>query len=298
MRVGVVGLGSMGAAIARRLEPTEHELTVWNRSPAPCEEFAGRGVAVAASPGELIAGVDACISMLSNGPAVEAVGEQLIAAVPAGEPRTWIEMSTIDVATSARIAARAAAAGLGYLRAPVSGNPTVVAAGNLTIVASGPEETLERVRPLLADVGPNLFHVGEAEQARAMKLALNLMIAASTQMLAEALVMGEANGLDRAAMLEVMSASVVGSPFVKYKAQPLIEDDYASTFSAALLAKDLDLIIDCANSAGVPLPATAVVRQTVQSCISSGMGELDLSALVPLLRREAGLTTELPEAPR
>lgn len=297
MRVGVIGLGSMGAAIARRLEPTEHEPTVWNRSPEPCEEFAARGVRVASSPAELLTGVDACISTLANGKAVEAVAEQLVGGMPAdGGARTWIEMSTIDVATSARVAERAAAVGLGYLRAPVSGNPTVVAAGNLTIVASGPEETLELVRPLLADVGPNLFHVGAGEEARAMKLALNLMIAGSTQMLAEALVMGEANGLDRAKMLEVMSASAVGSPFVKYKAQPLVEDDYTSTFSAALLAKDLDLIIDCANSAGVPLPATAIVRQTVQGCISAGMGELDMSVLVPLLRREAGLPGELPEA--
>lgn len=298
MRVGVIGLGSMGAAIARRLEPTEHELTVWNRSAAPCEEFAARGVPVASSPAELLTGVDACISTLADGRAVEAVAEQLLAGLPEGEERTWIEMSTIDVATSARIAERAEAAGLGYLRAPVSGNPSVVAAGNLTIVASGSEETLERVRALLADVGPNLFHVGAGEEARAMKLALNLMIAASAQMLAEALVMGEANGLDRAKMLEVMSASVVGSPFVKYKAGPLAEDDYTSTFSARLLAKDLDLIVDCANSAGVPLPVTAVVRQTVQSCISAGMGELDMSALVPLLRRDAGLPGELPETPR
>ncbi len=298
MRVGILGLGSMGAAIARRLEPTEHELTVWNRSPAPGEEFAARGVAVAASPAELLAEADVCLSALSDGSAVETVGEQLIAAAPGDEARTWVEMSTIDVATSARIAERAGAAGLGYLRAPVSGNPTVVAAGNLTIVASGPVATLERVRPLLADVGPNLFHVGEAEEARAMKLALNLMIAASTQMLAEALVLGEANGLDRATMLEVMSASAVGSPFVKYKAQPLVEDDYTSTFSASLLAKDLDLIVECANSAGVPLPATAAVRQSVQSCISAGMGDLDLSALVPLLRRDAGLADSLPEPPR
>jgi len=297
MRVGVLGLGSMGAAIARRLEPTEHELSVWNRSPQPSEEFAGRSVAVAGSPAELLEASDVCLSTLADGSAVEAVGEQLCDAVPGGEPRTWVEMSTIDVATSARIAERTAAAGLGYLRAPVSGNPTVVAAGNLTIITSGSREVLDRARPVLADVGPNLFHVGEAEEARTMKLALNLMLAASTQMLAEALVMGEASGLERATMLEVMQASAVGSPFVQYKAGPLIEDDYTSTFSARLLAKDLDLIIASANGSGVPLPATAAVRQSVQSCISAGMGELDLSALVPLLRRDAGLPGDLPEAP-
>ncbi len=297
MRVGIAGLGSMGAAIARRLEGSDHELSVWNRSAAATEEFAARGVAVAASPGELLAGVDACITMLADGAAVEAVGEALLAAPAADPAKVWIEMSTIDVAASARIATRAAAAGLEYLRAPVSGNPGVVAAGDLAIIASGSEPTLERVRPLLDAIGPNLFHVGEAEQARAMKLVLALMIAASTQMLAEALATGEANGLERAQMLEIMSASALGSPFVKYKAQALVDDDYTSTFSASLLAKDLDLVLDCAGSAGVPLPATAVIRQVVQSCVSAGMGDLDLSALVPLARRDAGLTDSLPGAP-
>jgi len=296
MRVGIVGLGAMGAAIARRLEASEHELVVWNRSPAPCEEFAGRGVAVAESPRSLLEAVDACVTMLSDGAAVEEIGAELCA-VPASEaPRTWIEMSTIDVAASARVAERASAAGLDYLRAPVSGNPVVVAAGNLTIVASGPEAALERVRGALTAIGPNLFYLGEGEQARVMKLVLNLMIAASNQMLAEALVVGEANGLGREQMLEVMSASAAGSPFVKYKAGPLVADDYSPTFSAALLAKDLGLVVECATAAGAPVPATEVARRIADGCVEAGLGELDMSVVLPLLRREAGLADSLPEA--
>jgi len=297
MKVGIAGIGAMGAAIARRIEAGDHELTIWNRSPAPCEEFAERGVPVAGSARELAEAAEVVITMLADGAAVEAVGAEICAA-PAAEPaRVWVEMSTIEADRSAALAERAAAAGVEYLRAPVSGNPSVVAAGNLTIIASGEERTLERARPALADVGPSLFHVGAAEEARTMKLALNLMIAATNQMLAEALVLGEANGLDRAKMLEVMTASAVGSPFVKYKAAALAADDYASTFSARLLAKDLDLILAGGNGAGVPLPATAITRQCVQSCISAGMGELDLSAVLPLLRRDAGLAGELPGAP-
>lgn len=296
MKVGVIGLGAMGAAIARRLEQNgEHELVVWNRSEAPREEFAARAVAVAASPGELMERVDACVTMLPNGGIVEQIGEELCAVAASEPPRVWIEMSTIDVDSSERIAARAAAAGLDYLRAPVSGNPVVVAAGNLTIVASGPEATLDRVRPLLGAIGPNLFHVGDGEQARVMKLALNLMIAATNQMLAEALVTGEANGLERAQILEVMSASAVASPFVKYKAGPLLGDDYSPTFSTELLAKDLGLVVECANGAGVPVPATEATRAFVDRCLQAGLGELDMSAVVPLLRREAGLADSLPE---
>ncbi len=203
-------------------------------------------------------------------------------------------MSTIDVAASARIAERAAAAGLDYLRAPVSGNPVVVAAGNLTIVASGPAPALERVRPLLGAIGPNIFHVGEGEQARVMKLVLNLMIAATNQMLSEALATGEANGLGREQMLEVMGASAVGSPFVKYKAGPLLADDYSPTFSTELLAKDLGLVVECAGEAGVPVPATEATRAFVDRCLREGLGELDMSVVLPLLRREAGLADSLP----
>ncbi|MFN8164559.1 MAG: NAD(P)-dependent oxidoreductase [Solirubrobacterales bacterium] len=298
MRVGIIGLGAMGAAIARRLEQNEeHELVVWNRSAGRAEEFSRRGIAVADSPADLLSRVDACVSSLPDGAAVEQVAEQLCAVEATDPPRTWIEMSTIDVAASERIAARAEAAGLDYLRAPVSGNPTVVAAGNLTIVSSGPEAALERVRPLLGAIGPNLFHVGPAEHARVMKLALNLMISATNQMLAEALALGEANGLRRAQMLEIISASAVGSPFVKYKAGPLAEDDYTSTFSAALMAKDLDLILACAADGGVPVPATEAGRQVIQDCLDAGLGELDLSVVLPLLRRQAGLADALPDPP-
>ncbi len=298
MRAGIIGLGAMGAAIARRLEESgDHELVVWNRSPGPREEFEARGVTVASSPEQLLEGVEACVTTLPNGEIVEQIGEQLCAVPASDPPRVWIEMSTIDVPASERAAERAAAAGLDYLRAPVSGNPTVVAAGNLTIVTSGPEPALQRVRPLLGAIGPNLFHVGDAEQARVMKLVLNLMIAATNQMLAEALVTGEANGLDREQMLEVMSASAVGSPFVKYKAGPLVADDYSPTFSTELLAKDLGLVVECAAGAGVPVPAIEAARGIVERCLEEGLGELDMSVVVPLLRREAGLTDSLPEGP-
>jgi len=296
MKVGIVGLGSMGAAMARRLEQSEHELRVWNRSPAPRAEFEGRGVAVAGSPRELLEWSEVCVTILADGRAVSAVAADFFAAPVAADP-VWVEMSTIGPAASAELAERAAAAGVGYLRAPVSGNAGVVAAGNLTVIASGPEEALERARPALLAIGPNLFHVGAGEQARTMKLALNLMLAATMQVIAEALAMGEAADLDRAQMLEVMGSSALGSPFVKYKTEALIADDYTSTFSARLLAKDLDLIVEAANGDGVPVPLAAQVRQVVQSCIGAGMGELDLSALVPLALRDAGLVDGLPEAP-
>ena len=199
-------------------------------------------------------------------------------------------MSTIGIPTSERIAKRADECGAAYLRSPVTGNPAVVAAGNLGLIVSGPRDAYQAVEDVLRDIGPNHFYVGPAEQARVVKLAINLMIAGTSELIAEALVMAERNDIDRAQMLEVMGGSVVGSPFVKYKTEALIADDYASTFTTEGLYKDIALALECANAVGVPLPIGALVQQLVQGCISQGMGDIDFMSLLPRLRREAGLT--------
>ena len=290
MRVGVVGLGLMGEPIARRLLAAGHEVTVFNRTRAKCDRVEAEGARVAASLAEIWSSADACITMVANDDALRAValGEGgLISSSASG--RTLIDMSTVSVEISRELAARAAEAGVSYLRAPVTGNPSVVEAGNLGIMVSGSEQVFRDFVPLLHDIGPSVFYLGPGEEARVMKLTLNLMVAGTTELLAEALVLGEASGLERAAMLEVMGGSAVGSPFVKYKTANLVADDYTTTFTVALMDKDLALALDIADAAGVPLPVTALVQQLYQACISSGLGELDLTALVPRLRHEAGL---------
>jgi 3-hydroxyisobutyrate dehydrogenase-like beta-hydroxyacid dehydrogenase len=291
MNVAVVGLGKMGRPIARRLIAAEHEVVVQNRSPGPAEELASEGAAKVDSPAEVWESAEVAITMVADDRALRAVTLEdggLLTDPPAG--RVLIDMSTVSVRASREVAEAAAAAGLDFLRAPVSGNPSVVEAGNLTIIVSGDDAALERVRAVLLDIGPTLFHVGGADEARVMKLALNLMIAGTTQLMAEALVLGEASGLERATMLEVMGGSVMGSPFVKYKTAALVADDYTSTFTTSAMYKDLDLARDAANDVGAALPVTALVQQFLQSCISAGMGDDDFAALVPLLRRLAGLS--------
>jgi 3-hydroxyisobutyrate dehydrogenase-like beta-hydroxyacid dehydrogenase len=164
-----------------------------------------------------------------------------------------------------------------------------VAAGNLGIMISGPRAAYLDVASLLRDIGPNHFYVGEGDEARVVKLAVNLVLAGTTELLAEALVMGERNGIDRRALLKVIGGSAMGSPFVKYKTEALVADDYESTFTTEGMEKDVRLALECANAAGVPLPVTALVQQLLRGCIASGMGDIDFTALVPRLRREAGL---------
>ena len=280
----------MGEPIARRLLSAGHELTVFNRTPGRARHLVEQGAGEVLSPRDVWESADACITMVTDDKALRGVttGEAgVLVSPPAG--RIVIDMSTVSPATSAELAAAAEEAGVVFLRAPVSGNPSVVEAGNLGIMVSGDEEAYRQVKPMLRDIGPNVFYVGGGDEARVMKLALNLMIAGTAELMAEALVLGEASGLDRAIMLEVMGASAVGSPFVKYKTAALVRDDYAATFPTSAMAKDLGLALDSGSSAGVPLPVTALVRGLLEDCISSGMSDMDFMALVPRLQREAGL---------
>jgi 3-hydroxyisobutyrate dehydrogenase-like beta-hydroxyacid dehydrogenase len=291
MRVAVLGLGHMGVPIAERLEQAGHELAVWNRSPAPAESFAQRGVRSLERPQHAWQHADVVITMLADDAALKAValGENGLFSGQSPQAGTLIDMSTISVGTSAEIAGAAERQGTSYLRAPVTGNPSVVVAGNLGIIVSGPVQSFESLEPMLRDIGPNLFHVGDGEQARIVKLALNLMIGGTTQLLAEALVLAERHGLERAKVLEVVAGSAIGSPYLKYKQGTLLSGDYTSTFTARLLYKDLGLALDAGHDAGVPLPVTAVVQQLVEACIAQGMGDLDLAVLVPQLERSAGI---------
>jgi 3-hydroxyisobutyrate dehydrogenase-like beta-hydroxyacid dehydrogenase len=291
MRFAVLGLGRMGSAIAERIEQAGHELTVWNRSRQPLEQFSERGIRTVTRASAAWSHAEVCITILSDGPALEevALGDQGLLANGAARGRVLVDMTTVSALSSARVAAECERRGVSFLRAPVSGNPTVVRAGNLGIIVSGPEEQFERLRGALSDIGPNVFYVGPGERSRIVKLGLNLILGATAQLMAEALVLCEKHGIERAKMLEVMGGSAAGSPFVKYKTEPLVADDYSSTFSTSLLHKDLTLALEAAHEVGVPLPLTAITQQLVEGCIASGMGDDDMTALLPRLRREAGL---------
>jgi 3-hydroxyisobutyrate dehydrogenase-like beta-hydroxyacid dehydrogenase len=289
MRVAVLGLGRMGAPIADRLDQAGHELSVWNRSPGPAEPFSERGIHVLGTPREAWERADVCVTMLADGPAVEAVTLGDDGLLTGDADGALVDMSTIGVDSSASVAQECERRGVSFLRAPVTGNPSVIVAGNLGIIVSGPKESFDRLADTLRDIGPNVFHVGAAEESRIVKLALNLMIAGTAQLIAEALVLTEKYGIDRGTMLEVMGGSAVGSPFVKYKTDPLVADDYTSTFSSSLMFKDLVLALEAGHEVATPLPVTALTQQLVQGCIAMGMADDDFMALLPRLRREAGL---------
>jgi 3-hydroxyisobutyrate dehydrogenase-like beta-hydroxyacid dehydrogenase len=280
--VGLIGLGNMGTAIAERLLGAAFQLVVYNRTPQKADPLAAAGASVAATPAELTAAVDVVITSLPDDGALEAVAAQVVAGAAAGT--VLIDVSTVSPAASARVAAMAERASVAYLRAPVSGNPTVVRAGNLSFIVSGPRQTLERVAPVIHAIGPTVHHVGDAEEARTVKLAINLMVAGLAELMAEALVLGEAAGVSRATLLEVMGTSAVGAPFVKYKTEPLLNDDFSATFTTALMEKDIDLILDASHESGVRLPVARELKELLRATGDAGYADDDFMALFAHLR--------------
>jgi 3-hydroxyisobutyrate dehydrogenase-like beta-hydroxyacid dehydrogenase len=204
-----------------------------------------------------------------------------------------VETSTVSPAASRRAADAVAEAGGTLLRAAVSGNPVLVRAATITFLCSGERAAYERCGPLFELLGKAAFHLGEGEEARYAKLAVNLMVAGSMQLMAETLGLAEAAGLDRRTMLEVLGSSAIGSPFVAYKTDPLVEGDYSPTFSVDGLRKDLRLVLDAAGDLRVPLALTGVVDQLLAACQGMGWGDLDLAALVLLEQRLRGADDDL-----
>ena len=281
LAVGLIGLGNMGTAFAERLLDAGYGLVVMNRTPAKAAPLEARGAAVARSYADFAESVDVVLTSLADDDALDEVAAALLAVAKPGA--VLVDTSTVSPAASARVSSRAEAASVSYVRAPVSGNPTVVRAGNLSFIVSGPSEMLARVEPVLLAIGPTVYRVGDAEEARVVKLAINLMIGGLAQLIAEALVLGEASGVSRAALLEVMGGSAAGAPFVRYKTGALLEDDYSATFTTALMGKDLGLILAAAGDAGVELPVTTRLQAIVRAAIEAGYADDDFMALFPFL---------------
>jgi 3-hydroxyisobutyrate dehydrogenase-like beta-hydroxyacid dehydrogenase len=277
----LIGLGNMGTAFAERLLEAGYGLVLLNRTPAKAAPLEARGAVVAKDYADLAEHVDVVLTSLADDDALDAVASALLAVARPGT--VLVDTSTVSPAVSARVAARAEAASVAYLRAPVSGNPTVVRAGNLSFIVSGPAETLERVELVIRAIGPTVHSVGEREEARIVKLAINLMIGGLAQLMAEALVLGEASGVPRAALLEVMGSSAAGAPFVRYKTDALVRDDYSATFTTALMGKDIDLILDAAGDAGVELPVATRLRAIIEAAVEAGYADDDFMALFPFL---------------
>src|SRR5690606_31225540 len=295
-KVGWVGTGRMGFALASRLLDAGVDLWVWNRTRSKAEPLAERAAKVAASPAAL-AGRD-IVSPLVAGP--EDVLEVTCGAtgVLAGDtrPQIIVDSTTIDPNTSQELTRRAAEVGTAVLAAPVSGNPKVVKSGKLTSVVSGRRDAWETARPYIELFGRRATYVGEGDEARLVKICHNLMLGVVAQSMAEITLLAEAAGVSRYDFLEFLNDSVMGSTFTRYKTPAYVNLDYEPpTFTWHLLRKDLELGLDAGRDLNIPLPTTSLVHQIVVDGIGRGYGDLDFAALLSRLAEGAGLKIESEE---
>jgi 3-hydroxyisobutyrate dehydrogenase len=290
LRVGWIGTGRMGVAMAARLAKAGVDLTAWNRTRAKAEPLAEHGCAIADDIADLRE-LDVVFTMVSTPADLEQVllGEGGLLADPEHVPSAVVDCSTVSTESSEAMREACRQRGVAFLAAPVSGNGKVVASGGLSLVVSGPEETYERVDALLRHIGKSVTYVGDGDTARLVKICHNLFLGVVTQSLAEITVLAERGGVSRAAFLEFLNNSVMGSVFTRYKSPAFVHLDYTPTFTPILLRKDFDLGLAAARQLDVPMPVASITAQLVQASVSSGHVTEDFAVLLALQAASSGL---------
>ena len=279
-RIGFAGLGYMGQPMVARLIEAGHEVTIYNRSAGKCDAFAERGARVVKSPRELASNCDVVITMLASSEAVESAfqdREGLLAGARRG--LTVIDMSSTAPDISVALARACANSGVAMLDAPVAGTVRAATDGSLVVMAGGEGAVYAEQLPLLQTFGKSVFHVGGNGAGCRMKLVVNILLSLTSQALAEAIVFGAAQGLDRQKILDVLVTTPSSSVVVQRKGQVMVNRDYKPAAPLRLLHKDLGQALAVAQELGIPMPATATAHSLYAIGMARGQAEQDFSAI-------------------
>jgi 3-hydroxyisobutyrate dehydrogenase-like beta-hydroxyacid dehydrogenase len=290
--IGWIGIGKMGAPMSRRVLRAGYRLTVLDPLPENRASVVAEGADVATDLADLCARADIVVATIPNDAVLRAVtlGADGLAAIMR-PPQIFIEMSTVSPQASSEVAVALAAAGVDYLRAPVSGSTATAQDGRLTVLASGAPAAYERASPLFSAFSAKQYYVGAGDEARYLKLVLNTLVGATSAILAEALALGRRGGLSRETMLTVLCDSVVASPLIAYKRDMLLSGDFEPAFSVNQMIKDFDLIGETARADHVPMFTTSLIRQLYEQARAGGLAERDFFVLVEQQEALAGLAT-------
>lgn len=289
--VGYIGLGLMGAPMARNLMKAGHKLVVHNRSRAIVDQLAAEGATPAFSPREVAAQVDVVFTNLPDSPDVELVAlgpDGILSGAHTG--LIMVDNSTIKPETSRRIAARLAEAGVAALDAPVSGGDIGAKAGTLTIMVGGPEEAFNKTLPLLQAIGKTITYIGESGAGQVTKAANQIMVVAQMIGMAEALVLAQKSGVDPQRVVAAISRGAAQCWALDNKAPRIFRRELGPGFKAYMQHKDINIVLDTGNTYGVPLPLTAIAQQLYRAMLAAGNEGLDNSAVITVLEALAGVT--------
>ena len=291
MKVGFIGLGQMGSAMAANLLKAGHEVTVYNRSRDKAEALAGEGAKVAATVADACGG-EAVFTMLAHDDALSAVvhGDGGVLA-SLGKGAVHISASTISVAMSERLTKEHAAAGQRFVAAPVFGRPEAAAAAKLFVAAAGAPDAIEAVTPLFEAIGQRTFVLGEEPKAaNLVKLSGNFLIASVIESLGEAMALVEKGGVDRHAYLDLLTSTLFNAPVYKTYGGLIADRKFKPAgFTAPLGQKDIRLALAAGEALNVPLPLASLLRDRFLTLLAHGGEDLDWSAIGALAAKDAGL---------
>jgi 3-hydroxyisobutyrate dehydrogenase len=283
--VGFVGLGRLGGPLAVNLAGSGYQVTGFDVNPVM---LAATGLPGARSLATLADGSDVVLTCVRT---ADDLGDLLdgdtglLAGLRPGS--AVLDLSTVSPSSSARIAEMVEAAGSHFLRVAVSGSAQAAAARQVSFICSGREDVYERCLPILRSLGRSCVYVGQAEEARAMKIALNMLVGIGMAALVESVVLADSFGLDRGKFLDVVEQSAVGSPFFSAKAPALASRDYTPAASLALMLKDLNLALGAGTEVAVQLPVTELARDLYARCHDLGWSERDFACLTELYEKQA-----------
>jgi len=291
VNIGFIGLGTMGAPMARRLLDAGHRVAVHNRTRTREEALVGLGARRAANPADAAAGADLVVTMVADTPDVEGVvfgPDGVSASISAAA--LLVDMSTIAPGATRAFAGRLEReTGAGWLDAPVSGGSEGAVRGTLSIMVGGAAADLERARPALSCLGTTITHVGPVGAGQLAKAMNQVIIAGTYAAVAEGLVLGLKAGIDVEAAMAALAGGAAGSWGLVNRGPNIVRDAYPLGFRVRLHRKDLGIALTAARDLGVPLPLAALVEQWETGLIARGHGDEDVSAIGRVVREQAGL---------
>lgn len=284
LKIGYIGLGLMGKAMAANILKAGFPLTVFNRSKAAENELVAQGARSASNPAEVAAQVDVIFTNLPDSPDVEKVVLGTDGIIEGAHPGLiYVDNSTIKPSTSRMISQKLAEKGIASLDAPVSGGEIGARQATLAIMVGGSAEILEKVRPVFEAMGKTITHVGDSGCGQIAKAANQIMVAAQMTAMAELLIFAQKAGADPRKVIAAIRGGAAQCWTLDVKPPRLFAGNRQPGFKAKLQAKDLNIVLETAREYGVPLPSTAVNAQLFNAMLQMGMGELDNSAVISVI---------------
>jgi 3-hydroxyisobutyrate dehydrogenase len=274
--VAMIGTGVMGAPMARNLAEAGFELRVWNRTADKARGLAGERIAAFDTVQEAVSGADAVITMLSDGAAVlEAVQE----AVPSFGEATWIQASTVGIQATERLMNLAAEYGVTFVDVPVLGTKQPAERGQLTVLASGPEEAKQRCQGIFVAIGSKTVWLGAAGAGTRMKLVVNSWLVGLVTSLAASINLAQGIDVDPQQFLEVIDGSGINAPYAQLKGKAMVQGSLEPSFALSMARKDVGLVLEAAEQAGLEAHLALAVARIMDRAIEAGHGDEDLAAV-------------------